>query len=208
MNTTSKPDFNSMTGPQLVEAYNAMCEQAKSLGINTVQPTKRFSGLDAGRTRCERMWTFVADLAQPFGEAPASDRPAVGPSQEEVSQTQAATAEVSDVTDVSFGEMTGEDLRPRFKQNTEEPTPAAAEQTAGEEGDDEMAKKRKAKTARKRATNGSGENLHSYTERWNALVPKAVAKGIKGVKKHTSDFESYDKAKARVAWLEKAISKA
>ncbi len=68
-----------------------------------------------------------------------------------------------------------------------------------------MARKRKAKAPRTRAKNGSGEGLHAYTERWNALVPKAKAKGIKGVKHHSSDFESYEKAKARVAWLEKQL---
>jgi hypothetical protein len=75
-----------------------------------------------------------------------------------------------------------------------------------------MAKKRKAaakaaRTPRKRAANGSGETLASYTKVWNDLVPAAVKAGIKGVKHHSSDFESAVKAKARIAWLEKELRK-
>jgi hypothetical protein len=52
--------------------------------------------------------------------------------------------------------------------------------------------------------NGSSEEprLRDYTAKWNALVPRAEAAGIPGVKVHTSDFESIEKAKKRIAWLE------
>jgi hypothetical protein len=48
--------------------------------------------------------------------------------------------------------------------------------------------------------------LHSYMVRWNELAEKATALGgIKGVKVHTSEFESYPKAEKRVRWLEEQI---
>lgn len=202
-------DFSSMTGPQLVAVYNTFVAQAQELGIMTATLVSRFSGLDAGRSRCEKMEALVTEAAGTAGTAPAEGRPAVAPTAEETAETAANLAEVSqtnegeepaaappansgaDTSDVSWSEMTGVDLR---------------------EDDDEMAKKRKvakaAKTPRKpRATNGSGETLHSYTDVWNAMVPRAVKAGIKGVKHHTSDFESHEKAKARIAWLEKELRK-
>jgi hypothetical protein len=206
MNTKTY-DFSQMTGPQLVEAYNEMCATATDLGVQTAQPVKRFSGLDAGRTRCEKMHALVqelaaarsapADASRPQGVAPAAGEPLAPAAEPDLrpsnlrhsDQPDAPPASgASDVTDISWNEMTGGDLS---------------------DGDDDMAKKAKAKKAGKpRAKKGDGEGLASYTKRWNDLVPKAVKAGIKGVKHHTSDFESYEKAKARVAWLEKAISKA
>jgi hypothetical protein len=49
--------------------------------------------------------------------------------------------------------------------------------------------------------------LHSYMMRWNELAEKAgTLGGIKGVKIHTSEFESYVIAERRVAWLEAQIA--
>ena len=49
--------------------------------------------------------------------------------------------------------------------------------------------------------------LHSYMVRWNELAEKATTLGgIRGVKVHTSEFESYVIAERRVAWLEAQIA--
>jgi hypothetical protein len=226
----TNPDFSTLTGPALVEAYNEMILTATDLGMpaEVWRTVKRFSGLDAGRTRCEKLHRAISQVREQDAAAPNEDRPRTSPKPEEMADTRAAATEVS--ADAN------RDLRPlHLVTATELKTNAAAHEVANppdappaESGDnvsdismsemtgadlseDDMAKKRKAaaKAARKTArANGSGETLASYTEAWNALVPRAVKAGIKGVKHHSSDFESYDKAKARVKWLEGAIAKA
>lgn len=216
----TNPDFSTLTGPALVEAYNEMILTATDLGMpaEVWRTVRRFSGLDAGRTRCEKLHRAISQVREQDAAAPDEDRPRTSPKPEEMADTRAAATEVSADANRDLRPLhlvTATELKTNAAAheaaNTPDAPPAESGATTETSEDDDMAKKRKAaaKAARKTArANGSGETLHSYTEAWNALVPKATAKGIKGVKKHTSDFESYDKAKARVKWLEQQIAKA
>jgi hypothetical protein len=50
--------------------------------------------------------------------------------------------------------------------------------------------------------------LHAYMVKWNELAVEAdKLGGVKGVKVHTSEFESYLIAEKRVAWLTAEIEK-
>src|ERR1700685_560913 len=77
-------DFAHLTGPQLVEAYNSMILTAVDLGLSqaAAQTVKRFSGLDAGRTRCEKLHKLITELRADVELAqggPAEGRPAGAP---------------------------------------------------------------------------------------------------------------------------------
>lgn len=196
------PDFGTLTGPQLVEAYNEMVLTALDLGVQTAQPVKRFSGVDAGRARCARMHAMITDLradaardlrstAQRAAEPSKTDPVAIPPANDPLHEEAVNAAA-------------------RAGAPNQEPTGSAVE------SEDEMAKKRKAgrKPARKGAAGGAarkraeGPTLSSYREEYNALVPAAKKAGIKWAKHHTSEFESKVKGAAQVARLQKAIKDA
>lgn len=78
--------------------------------------------------------------------------------------------------------------------------------------------KRKAKAKAAKVANGNGEakrgrpartegepTLKQLTEQYNALVPRAEKKGLKGVKVHTSAFGSRDGAVRQIAKLREQL---
>ena len=73
-----------------------------------------------------------------------------------------------------------------------------------------VAKKRAAaaEAPRKRAVKSEGEKtLQQLTAEFNAMVPAAEKKGIKGAKHHTSSFGSLEHARNRVAWLREQLGR-
>lgn len=197
-------DFTGKTGPQLVEMYNEMLATWMDLGgDNTFGTVKRFSTAEVGRTRCAKLHAAITekrgseetrDLRPPFlaaKELPPGDVEAVNEAAREgtpVTPEAAPAGSSSGVSDISWSEMTGADLKSE---------------------DDDMAKKRKAgrKPARKAsaARRTEGPTLKDYTAEYNALVPAAKKAGVTFAKVHTSLFESKDKAVAQLDRLKKAI---
>jgi len=198
----------SLSGPSLVTLYNEMAMTAHDLGDSERPAVVRFASAEKGRSRVEALHLHILGLRRKAGKvnAPAAMM------QEALGGAEARAAEQD--TASPSGDAAAHDA--------DQPESAAGEQTAVTEGEapasdeseDDMAKKAKAKKGagakrapapRKRA---EGPSLADYTKEWNDLVPGAVKAGVKGVKKHTSPFETKEKAAARIKWLKDAIRKA
>lgn len=195
-------DFSALTGPQLVEAYNEMVLTAVDLGVQTAQPVKRFSGVDAGRARCAKMHAMITDLR---ADAARDLRPAA---LRDAEPSKTDPVAIPPATDPLHEEAVNEAAR--VGTPNQEPAGSAVE------SEDEMAKKRKAgrKPARAGAAKGvakkraEGPSLASFREEYNSLVPAAKKAGITWAKHHTSEFESKTKGAAQVERLKKAIKDA
>jgi hypothetical protein len=137
-----KPDFGPMTGPQLVEAYNAMVLTATDLGFSAkfCRPVARFPSAETGRRRCEGLWMLVADAATDAAAPRDEDRPAVAPTVAETAETSAAVTEASETQDNGDAQVVSPEP---------DAPPAASGAEAGEDPvseDNDMAKKRKRRT--------------------------------------------------------------
>ena len=203
----TKPDFATMTGPQLVTIWNEMVLTAIDLGSDKYKTVQRFATAEAGVKRCEALHSSI--VAMRAGLARVEDEKDLRPTElrEKDAQVEAVPGEA-------------DHFRVKGTEPIDPPADAGSQSEASSDvvpaddsEDDDMAKKRKAaakakKVASPRKSRGDGPTLASYTEEWNALVPRAVKAGIKGVKHHSSDFETHVKAKARLAWLNKELAKA
>lgn len=218
------PNFTAMSGPEQVRTYNEMVITAIDLGMSDVKSVTRFADTTAGARRCEKMHSNIvawragqkaADAQEVAQDSDPAYRPpgvaqAMAEKATEVEPAPApVVAQASDVSDISWGEMTGEDLRQGAAAST--PTnesPAAAEGESNE--DNEMARKRKAETTKKAQRSparGGGVTLADITKEFNSLVPAAKKLGI-NVKHHTSLFESKAKGETQLGKLKAAMKKA
>lgn len=57
-------DFKTMTGPQLVAAYNSMVEECRSMGQEAYREVNRFSSTEAGIGRCETIASTLRALRE------------------------------------------------------------------------------------------------------------------------------------------------
>lgn len=217
--------MHQMSGPQLVELHNEMVATWYDLqGDNSFGTVKRFSAADAGRVRCHKLHAAIEarraelgealaetgrDLRPPFLQAgtelPAGDPGAVDEAAREGTPHYKPDAAAGDQTAAIGWDQLGD--TPQGQANAA----SWSSVTGGSEseGDDDMAKKRKAgrKAPRKAgaARRTEGPTLASYREEFNSLVPQAKKLGLK-FKHHTSEFESKAKGAAQVARLKKAIA--
>lgn len=171
-------DFTTMTGPQLVDAYNSMVATWYDLrGDNTFGTIKRFANTTVGRERCEKLHAAIqAKRGDETGTVRAE--PAQAPVQPDAAPVPIAADE----------------------------TAGAAETAAAPESEEDMAK-RKTRKAPRRNGNG-GPTIREMTEEYNSLVPRASKAGVTWARHHTSLFGSLEAGKAQLNRLKKAISAA
>ena len=67
---TDKPDFKSMSGPELSIAYNEMVKVGTNLGIVNLKPTTKFKTLAVGVERCEKLHADVNARTTAGGQPP------------------------------------------------------------------------------------------------------------------------------------------
>lgn len=67
-----RPDFETMSGPELVDVYNKLATEAAGLPIKDVAAVKKFKTVDVGRKRCSELWIKIA--AAKSGEAGAAEK--------------------------------------------------------------------------------------------------------------------------------------
>lgn len=203
---TTQVDYNTLTGSEQVREFNRMVSEGAVLGLEGLRKVYRFKDHSSGARRCEALASQLRARAASNAVADAQEKD-VRP---RFSQTGGAAGLVDAAQRASSAEQTQPDAAPAQTAADQEATTASDAGAPTTEETDEMAAKRKAgrKPAQASAQGrkrGEGPTLATYTEQWNALVPRAVKKGIKGVKHHSSHFESLEKAKARVSWLEKQL---
>lgn len=193
---TTKTDFTVMSNADLVRTFNDMIHTAIDLGagVDRYKTVSRFSSSEAGIKRCEALESTILALEQSAKAVKAERGVNVG-----------HPVEPRDAGDPVYAMLPGADPAAA-------PVDNAVNSADAQTGDDDMAAKRKAGRKPARATKArpasAGPTLASFTEEWNSLVPQAVKAGVKGVKKHTSNFETRAKAEARIKWIKDAIKDA
>lgn len=67
-----RPEFETMSGPELVDVYNKLATEAAGLPIKDVTAVKKFKTVDIGRRRCSELWDKLS--AAKSGEAGAIEK--------------------------------------------------------------------------------------------------------------------------------------
>lgn len=191
---TNIVNFNGLTGPKLVAAYNEMLGQAVQAGVpgfKDARQVTRFATTEAGINRCEKLQEALR----------AHGTPATVP---------AEVAPVAAVT--TFPETSVEDTNHTEDEDAEAIQPGETEEAYMAR----KAKKKVAGAAKKGAGKGKarstgGTTIREMTEEYNAIVAKmtkAQKEAAPFAKHHTSHFESKEKASTQLTKLKKAIAKA
>jgi hypothetical protein len=208
-------DFNTLTGGQLVHAYNEMVSEVIELrgSAEGYRPVARFADHVSAVRRCEAMASSLQAVRDGLKTADS-----VRGDKDGYAKTPPAAATGGGFTEATADELVSQvdratDTLKEIAKETPAPAqPAGIEGAATSESEDEMAKRKTAAAARAR-TNGARKRvegrmtLKEQMDHFNSLVPRAVKKGI-SVKVHTSTFESYDKGVKAIDALEKKISAA
>lgn len=191
-------DFDAMGGAALVNSYNTMVREATAAGLAGYREVNRFADHASAVKRCAALQSSLK--AHAAGQA-AADRQGL----READPDQTAQRVLRE---------SGNPLN-----NPGHEQPPANEPAATTEEANGMAKKQKAAAARAKTertaskARGGGRRvegrptLAQQMEEYNALVPRALKKGVK-CKVHTSTFESYEKGVKQIKKLRDAIEAA
>lgn len=149
----AKPDFNAMSGPDLVRMYNEMVITAVDLGLaNHNKTVQRFADRDVGVKRCENLHSSI--VAFRTGHAAADEQDdedtaaiaeAAHAQEDEQEVAPASTTRVADgVADTTSAAPAAPEPQPAFRHTQRVAQPSEAEL-------EDMAKKQTKKPARKKA---------------------------------------------------------
>jgi len=162
-------DFTSMTGPQLVAAWNEMLLTAHDLNCEEFKPVKRFADAATGRKRCAHLHGLIQEKAKSMSKAPEeteSDIPdflkrTETPEQAENRRMKYAKRNKPDDHGLKVVEpfVTPEKIRKAIAKDLaetdeEKANPSQELNPPSKKDESVMAKKTK-----KRATNGSGKHI-------------------------------------------------
>jgi hypothetical protein len=187
-----RPDFETMSGPELVDVYNKLATEAAGLPIKDVAAVKRFKSVDIGRKRCSELWIKITAAKSGEGEeAVEKEKPNDAPSTEAVA-SQPEEAETSSEGDVTMA--TRKKSSKASKANARGKTKGATKK--GAKG---PAKKRAVKAFEDRTVAG-----FPATSKIEVLVPNPRREGTAGHKR----FAQYASAKTIAEYYKRFPAKA
>ncbi len=191
MNITAT-DFNTLSGPLLVSAYNLMVGEAEAVGLAGYRSVTRFADRESAVRRCEALKSSLK--ARVSGEHYEDLREAGGLRSEPVPQESFALQQVRAVDtpkDTSPGRQRMLDSG-RADELREQVLADQRAATAHAERREEKTKEEKAPVARTKKVKEPKSNgewtLTSALTLWNSLVPVAAEAGIEGVKVRKSIY--------------------
>jgi hypothetical protein len=208
MTKTQTPDL-TLSGSLLVVQFNEMVATATDLGL-TAKEVNRFADTATGVKRTEALHKAIQERVTALKianeEAAELAKHTGRPANTDTSTESVVEASTSEGN--SAPEDQSEEATERLPDETEEAFMArkAAKKTSARG-------KTRTKTAGralggKRVKSTGGTTIREKTEQYNSLVPAAHKKGVTWAKRHTSNFESQEKADIALKKLQDAMKKA
>jgi arylsulfatase A-like enzyme len=204
----------------LINNYNDLVDQARSLGVTGYRTVKRFRPANSGPTRIAEIENDIrAAQAAPAerDDAAATTGAEASVVEPAVESEQAATVEAEAAVEEPM-QTESETMAKTAKTKTAAPKAAKAPKKAAAPKAAKAPKKaaapkaNKAKAVKEPAKRGrpptNGVTIAAKTQEYNELVPAAKKKGVSWAKVHTSFFGSHVAADAQLKRIQDAIKAA
>jgi hypothetical protein len=187
----------------LLNEYNCLVEQARSLGLLHYRTTQRFRPADSGPERIAQIQNDIR-AAQQQRETPAEPTADTPPAEQvvetlpPVEEQVVIGAAVEEETTQSEDEMAKKAKKARAAKAPRAPKAAKTKTKAASANG----------TAKRGRPPTNGVTIAAKTKEYNDLVPTAKKKGVTWAKVHTSFFGSHTAADAQLKRIQDAIKDA